>query len=514
MKACAGLVGVPTVIWGLAILATGCTSPEGGASNTPASTSTLSSADRRTLQPVLLPDLSRMAESAREQIRQRYASLMQKIEDPRSTIAGLSDAYGETGKLFMAAEKFDAAESCYLNALALAPNDVRWAYYLGHVYRNRSEPVKAARFFERTLQSRSNDVAALVWLGDVLLAQGRPDAAEPPLTKALSLEPRLAAALFGLGRAALARHDYARAARYMEQALALDQQASIIHHPLAMAYRGLGEPRKAEAHLQQRGSTRVVFPPDPLMHELEELLATVPAYEIRGAKALDRGEWAAAAAYFRKGVELAPQNPSIRYRLGTALLMAGDALGALEHFEEAVKYDPGHVEARLKLAEVLRRSGRPKESLAHYEQVVKMHPRVAEARFGYAMALVGLRRYREARDRLAEGTQAYPDQPLFAEALARLLAAAPDDRVRDGRRALALTQELLKRQQSSDVGETLAMTLAELGQYEEAAALQRELMEAVKQAGRDDLLQVMAENLMRYESRKPCRTPWRDDRMP
>ena len=49
------------------------------------------------------------------------------------------------------------------------------------------------------------------------------------------------------------------------------------------------------------------------------------------------------------------------------------------------------------------------------------------------MALVRLRRFQEARDRLADGVKTYPDQPGFAHALARLLAAAPDARVRDGR---------------------------------------------------------------------------------
>jgi hypothetical protein len=40
----------------------------------------------------------------------------------------------------------------------------------------------------------------------------------------------------------------------------------------------------------------------------------------------------------------------------------------------------------------------------------------------------------------------HPEQPVFAHALARLLAAAPDDRVRDGRRALELAEELLWRE--------------------------------------------------------------------
>ena len=108
----------------------------------------------------------------------------------------------------------------------------------------------------------------------------------------------------------------------------------------------------------------------------------------------------------------------------------------------------------------------------------------------------------------------YPDQPLFAKALARLLAAAPDARVRDGQRAMMLVQELLEQERSFDLGEAMAMALAEVGQYAEAASWQREVMSLAEQAGRDDLVQRMAENLRLYERGEPCRTPWRDDEMP
>ena len=331
---------------------------------------------------------------------------------------------------------------------------------------------------------------------------------------------------------------------HLEAALTIDQRASIIQYPLAMAYRGLGEVGKADVHLRQRGDVEI-GPPDPWMQELSGLLQSAVAYENRGMRALGRGEYAAAASYFRKGLELAPDSPSLRHGLGTALSLTGDAQGALEQFTEtvrrspefakgqyslgvllasrgrlpeaiarfsaAVKSEPDYVEAQLQLADALRRSRRPEEALPHYEHVIKLDPRVAEARFGYAMALVRLGRYQTARDVLTEGMKLHPDQPAIAHALARLLAAAPDDRVRDGRRAMVVMQSLLEKPRSTDLGETMAMTLAELGQYEEAAAWQREAMAAAERGGRADLVERMAENLRLYEHHMPCRTPWRDD---
>jgi len=130
------------------------------------------------------------------------------------------------------------------------------------------------------------------------------------------------------------------------------------------------------------------------------------------------------------------------------------------------------------------------------------------------MTLVRLRRYQEARDRLVEGMKAHPDQPLFSHALARLLAAAPDDRVRDGRRAMKLADELLKQQQSIELAETVAMALAELGQYKQAVDVQRDVMTAAERAGLREVVQHMTENLRLYERAQPCRTPFATDEMP
>jgi cytochrome c-type biogenesis protein CcmH/NrfG len=130
------------------------------------------------------------------------------------------------------------------------------------------------------------------------------------------------------------------------------------------------------------------------------------------------------------------------------------------------------------------------------------------------MTLVRLRRYESARDRLSEATRLHPGEAAFVLSLARLLAAAPDDRVRDGERATALMQALPEDQKRLDLGETMAMTLAESGRFEEAAAWQRRAIAAAREAGQADLAQRMAGNLKLYEARRPCRTPWRAEDLP
>ncbi len=504
--------------------------------------------EEQELRPVSLPDLSQMAESAQRQVRDRHAVLLQKMKNRVSAPVELADAYGELGKILMAADHRDAAEPCLLDAQTLAPDDARWPYYLGHLNRQNGDLEKARPFFERALQLKPDDIATLVWLGNLHLDRGRPDEAEQKFAKALSLQANSVSARFGLGRAALAKQEFGRAVENLEAVLTKDPEAAGAHYPLAMAYRGLGETRKAEAHLALRKDSQIL-PADPLIVELDELLESPQTYEARGIQALDRNDWAGAAELFRRGLRLAPDHAALGHRLGTALYMMGDVRGAqeqfekvvhaspdyflaqysfgvllqangrhaeaIDHFSSALRSRPGYTEARLALANSLRRAGRVRESLAHYEQVLMQSPDSTDARFGYAMAFVQLHRYQEAGKRLDEGMKAYPDQPTFAHALARLLSAAPDDKVRDGARAIALVQELLRKEQRSlALGETMAMALAELGRFDEAAAVQRDLVKGAEKGGLNVIARRLTRNLALYERRMPCRTPWTDDEMP
>ena len=91
--------------------------------------------------------------------------------EPGHSAADRADAYGELGKIPMAADHRDAAEPCLLNAQTLAPQDFRWPYYLAHLYRENGDLAKATPAFERALQIRPDDVDALVWLGNFELDQ-------------------------------------------------------------------------------------------------------------------------------------------------------------------------------------------------------------------------------------------------------------------------------------------------------------------------------------------------------
>ncbi len=408
--------------------------------------------------PVTLPDLSRLAAPAEEQVRTRFRTVEDALRSGAPAVE-LANAYGALGLVLMAAEYFEAAAVSFRHAEALAPRDPRWPYYGGHLHRMTEERGATAAAFERALDLRSSDVPTLVWLGRVRLDEGRFELAERQFRQAAAYDPRSAAALAGAGRAALARRDFLGAVEYLERALAAAPQASRLHYPLAMAYRELGEMGLAEAHLARRGGVDAPLR-DPLMEEFDALLPSAMKLEGRGIQALQSGRWAAAVDAFRQGLELEPDNASLRQRLATALAAGGDtrtavaqleetlrrspdfprahfSLGAIlalqgrwqvaaARYETALRLQPGYIEARMGLAEALRGAGRFAESLPHYARVTEDDPGFAEAWLGRADALIRLGRPEEARTWLAEARHVHPDLPGLAA-----LEAAID---RSGRR--------------------------------------------------------------------------------
>ena len=528
------------------VFAGGCNAPDEIATSTVTTGAAEEFGSPRAAAGTALPDLGGVDTFVATQIRDQHASLQRAIESPETTPGARSRAYGEMGKLLMAAGLLESAEAYLLDAQSLVAGEMRWPYYLGHLYRTLGDLDGAAASFERALQLRPEDPVTLVSLAEVYLTQGRPEAAEPLFARQLSRQPGSVVANYGLGRTALAMNDYERAVSHLEAALAGSGDIAVgVHYPLALAYRALGESDRAAAHMARRADVDLL-PADPLMEELEDLLQSPQAFEERGNRALSGGDWQVAAVHFRRGLELAPDDPTLRHRLGTALFQTGDVGGAIEeferiirttpdyslahfslgvvlegagrrleateHFSAAVRHDPGHVEARLGLASLLRRSGRFEESLDQYEQVMRQapypadDPRLAEAPFGHAVTLVRLGRYREARGRLEDALATFPDQPFFVLALARLLSAAPDERVRNGDRAVALVQALPEGQRRMDLGETMAMAMAEVGLYAQAATLQSEALVMARRGGRQDLVPGIAEKLRAYEERQPWRS--------
>jgi tetratricopeptide (TPR) repeat protein len=504
------------------------------------------------LQPVALPALDAAEEGVRRQAQELYDALLAAMKS-RAGDAALADAYGRLAMFLHAAEYLDAALPSYQNAATLAPGDARWPYYLALVYTSNGRTPEAVGAFQRALMLAPDDVPAMIRLAKIYIDQGQLDSAEPLLTAARARAADSVPVIAALGQVALARRQYDSAVRHFEEALAINPGALSLHAPLASAYRGLGRSDRAEAHLKLWRNREIVIP-DPRSEQLELQVPSGLSFELRGLQAMRAQDWKAAVTAFREGLAVAPAGTigsrSLQHKLGTALYMSGDVTGAVKEFrlvarsapagvadepaaranyslgvlmmsggrfreavdylEAAVASGPNYVEAYMALGDALRRLGRFGDAAKAYQDVVRIDPASVEARFAYAVTLVHLGRYLDARAWLTESLVLHREEPMLMQALARILAAAPDARVRDGRRSLELAQQLARTAQTIDVGETLAMAFAEMGDFSSAVQTQKDVLAAAAQAGLHDIVPPLTANLSRYERRQPCRTPWAD----
>ena len=265
----------------------------------------------------------------------------------------------------------------------------------------------------------------------------------------------------------------------------------------------------AEAHRKRALDAAVVGDWPVATSQLRRALALVPEdptlhVQLGMAVKLAGGEPDLAIGHLGDALRLDPRIGRARFAIGSLLEASGRPIEAVDYFRWAAEDGPGGGEAAYRLAQLLRGLGRFEASLPYYERTIER----SDARFGLALALVQLRRFGEAREWLSAGLNLHPWEPAFPLALARLLAAAPDHTVRDGRRALELVQALAENVRTTAVAETMAMAHAELGQFAEAVQWQRLAMSVATDAGQVEAVRRMSANLSLYLRGEPCRTPW------
>jgi tetratricopeptide (TPR) repeat protein len=395
-------------------------------------------------QPVTLPDLSAVAPAVRQQIQTRYDALRRALDDVAASTPQRASSYGDLGAVLLAATFFDEAARAFQHAEALEPREMRWPYLRAHALVRKGDRESAVRAFERAAALQPTYLPALVWAGDMYLDLGQDAAAQEAFARALSVEPASAAALFGAGRAALARGAYEEAADRMERALRIDPGATAITYPLATAQRHAGHGDRADALLKSRGTTPPALE-DPVLDGSTVVLDSAVSHESVGMQALRNQDWAGAIRAFRAGLEVAPDDPSLRYWMASAMIAGGDAAGAEREFraivaahpefakahfslgaildqqgrradaareyELAARHDPTMVDARVRLGDTLRALNRPKDAFAEYQEAVRLDPNAVAAWLGGARALIDAGDGEQARTWIARGRRLHPSRP-------------------------------------------------------------------------------------------------------
>jgi len=509
---------------------------------------------RPPLDPVGLPALSRLEPAVRTEIERRATRVEELVARATSPAAELAEAYGSLGRVLDAHELPGAAARCYTNAGRLAPGEFSWPYLHGQLAlatgaTTSTATAKAA--FSRALEISPDQPLALVGAARAAALAGDWEESRRLAERALGRDPGLALAWSVLGNAQLGGGDAAGAATSLRRALQLQPAATRIHGQLATALARAGDAVGSQAEERLRGEGILAID-DPWLQQVADERLDAVGRRAAGERLFLAGDLANALVEFEAATAAAPDDPESRVGLGSALARSGrwpeaadqyrEALRrapdhalahfnlavavqqlaatadgdrreranteALEHYRAALTADPGLDDARQNLANLLRRTKRCSEAEAEYSALLARNPARSAAAAGLAACRARGRDYAGGLAVVDRGLQAAPGNSSLLLTRARLLAAAPDDRVRDGAEALATAQTAVAAGATPLAVETAAMALAETGAFGAAVAGQEAAIAAAEAAHFSAAaLSRMRGNLERYRRGEPCRDP-------
>jgi tetratricopeptide (TPR) repeat protein len=497
------------------------------------------------LSAVPPPNVSNTEDAVQQVLYSARVELAEMLVAEHVDAQALATAYGELGELYHIHHIYVPADLCYRNAEMLAPELFRWPYYRGYLAQQSNELEHAERAYRQALVLQPDYAPAQLRLAQVYIDQNRHDQAVPLLERTVEMQGLEGASLFGLGQIAYARRDYARAVELLTQALQKRPQASRIHYTLAMSYRALGEINQSKTHLAQYGDGKPEII-DPEVDRLSHLMSGVKTHYHHALGAVRTRQYDVAAKAFAAALEQEPDNVNARVSLARTQYLSGEPEAALENLRESVRRDPNNEMAHFLLGVLLDEQGQQKEAVFSYRETLRLKPNHPGAHHYLGNTLFATAQYAEAAAHLAEAYRLEPQdstaqmleamalirsaaphqeikqrletlyrdnpqQPMIAYALARLLAASPQEGVRDGQRSLQITQQSLTGFMPLMHSETLAMALAEAGRFEDAITFQISAISAAYSMGIFDLLPRLEETLALYREEKPSRSPWSND---
>ena len=225
------------------------------------------------------------------------------------------------------------------------------------------------------------------------------------------------------------------------------------------------------------------------------------------ARALEtRGCQTGAMANYQAAVRANPRNVWAHNNLGINLSETGKTNEALAEFQEAMKLDPQDLLARINLGALLVKMGRFDEGMNQYEQAAQLNPDDSRPYYFMGNALLSQGRDAEAVDNFRKVIQLDPKGFPRLAFLARVLASDENSQIRNGAEAVALAEKAndLTGGQQPFVLDTLAMSYAEAGRFQDAQQVEQRAIQLAQGAGLEQT-NAMFQRLELYQSGRPYR---------
>lgn len=161
------------------------------------------------------------------------------------------------------------------------------------------------------------------------------------------------------------------------------------------------------------------------------------------------------------------------------------------------------------LADLLLRQNRIEEASVQAEEALQIRPDNSYAQNNLALALFRSGRLLEAVEHWKRSLELKPDSLNAQCNFAWVLATCPDPALRDGSRAIQLTENVLAHagRDNPSVLRAAGAAYAETGQFDKAIAIAQEALEITRAQGNEALTEDLQFNIANYQKRLPLRDP-------
>lgn len=493
------------------------------------------------LQQLPEVDMTGAESYARESIRESRAELDHLLSDDQTGTRELAGGYGRLGALYQVYDLASSAETAFRNAMELDPENFRWAYYAGYHAGKSGQHEEAIRLFRKAALLNPDYPAVGLRLGESLLELSLLGEAADALLAAAKESGLRAKALYHLAQIDLLQHHYDQAIEKLEELLRLDPEADQAHYPLARAWRAKNDIEQSVKHMAARGN-RLPVVNDPMIEELQSLNQGARRFFSQGLRASHTQDFTAAAADFERGLEIEPENNDARVSLARALYLSGKPDLAARQLDKVISEDSGHTLARFLSGVLSADANNPEMAATQFEAVLKQEPNhygahfclatllfnaadFAKAAVHYRLALLANPDIPPARlylllalklsgapdsqisRQLQELSAAHPEQQILRYVLIRLLALSDTPGERDLERARLLINELVQEAFIPPHVELQALVAAAIGNFEQAAELQNQVLQAMIWAG-DGIYQRAQTALTAYQRQEMPAAVW------
>jgi protein O-mannosyl-transferase len=220
-----------------------------------------------------------------------------------------------------------------------------------------------------------------------------------------------------------------------------------------------------------------------------------------------QGRKTEAMAEYREALRLYPKSANTHNNLANLLDNAGDTNAALAEYQEAMRLDPKAVPPHNNLGTFYVEIGRLDQAMQQYTEAARLDPKDAHAHYLTGKLLLREGRDSEATPQFRLAAQFAPNDFQMLAYMARVLASDENPQIRDGNAAFILASKAnaLTDGVQPAMLDTLAMTYAELGRFDDARQAEQDAITLANKYSFKDDADAMNERLQLYKNGQPYR---------